>query len=70
MTIRPATTADIGNLINENECIWIAEAEGVSMGFAVADAEDSSVFCAPGVGEYRRGQAVAGEAGGLFACPA
>lgn len=44
MTIRPATTADIGNLINENECIWIAEAEGVSMGFAVADAEDGSVF--------------------------
>jgi GNAT superfamily N-acetyltransferase len=44
MTIRPATTADIGDLINENECTWIAEAEGVSMGFAVADAEDGSVF--------------------------
>ena len=44
MTIRPATTADIGNLINENECTWIAEAEGVNMGFAVADAEDGSVF--------------------------
>ncbi|SBV98572.1 hypothetical protein KM92DES2_11074 [uncultured Desulfovibrio sp.] len=24
MTIRPATTADIGDLINENECTWIA----------------------------------------------
>ena len=38
------TEESLGNIISENECTWIAEAEGVSMGFAVADAEDGSVF--------------------------
>ncbi|MGV6995626.1 hypothetical protein ACUZ9P_06985 [Desulfovibrio sp. QI0430] len=38
------TEESIGSIISEAECTWIAEAEGVTVGFAMADAEDGSVF--------------------------
>ena len=38
------TAESIGSIINEDECAWIAEAEGAPVGFAMADAEDGSVF--------------------------
>lgn len=38
------TEESIGSIISEDECTWIAETEGVTMGFAMADAEDGSVF--------------------------
>ena len=38
------TEESIGSVISEAECTWIAEAEGVTVGFAMADAEDGSVF--------------------------
>ena len=38
------TEESIGSIISEAECTWIAEAEGVTVGFTMADAEDGSVF--------------------------
>ena len=38
------TEESIGSILDEDECAWIAEAEGAPVGFAMADAEDGSVF--------------------------
>ena len=36
----------IRQLIAANDCVWIAEVDGVSAGFAIADAIEGSVFAA------------------------
>ena len=38
------TEESIGSIISEGGCTWIVEAEGAPVGFALADAEDGSVF--------------------------
>ncbi|WP_153100181.1 GNAT family N-acetyltransferase [Paraburkholderia hayleyella] len=41
---RGITHEAIQNAIASDDCIWMAEAEGVPVGFAMADADEGSVF--------------------------